>query len=192
MMTLSAKPDEATAHIQSLVARQKRDPKKKYAFLQNRPPRHQNQRLGSSSYRNSGPPQPAPLVSAYVHGQIKQLLRCHTDGLPLTHFNSVFSRKYGNGLNFRRFGFDSIYSLLHSLRDCVRIQELQGGEKWVTAVDLPTRPAAPEPAARSQVIDESRVQGQPQARSRLSDESLGQKRPSKGRGKPIMLLSVKF
>ena len=186
LMTLSAKPDEATKHIQSLVSRQKRDPKKKYAVLQKGGPRYQRQ--GASSYRTQGPPQPPPLVSGYVQGQIKQLLRCHTDGLPLTHFNSVFSRKYGNGLNFRRFGFDSLYSLLYSLKDSVRIQELQGGERWVTAVDIPRFSAAPQPTTRSHVIDEARVQAPPQTRSRLSDESTGQKRPSKGRGKAIISL----
>ena len=182
-MTLSAKADEATKHIQSLVSRQKLDPKKKYAVLQKRP---RTQRHFSASYRTHGPPQPAPLVSAYVIGQIKQLLRCHTDGLPLTHFNSVFSRKYGASLNFKRFGFDSLYELLSSLRDVVRIQELQEGERWVTAADIPGRSAALQPPTRSQVVDETRAQGQ-QTRSRLSDESTGQKRPSKGRGKRYML-----
>lgn len=180
MMTLSAKADEATRHIQSLVSRQKIDNKKKYAVLRNRPS-SRYQRSTGAQYRAHGPSPPAPLVSAYVLGQIKQLLRCHTDGLPLTHFNNVFSKKYGTSLNFKRFGFGSLHELLSSLKDTVRLQELQGGEWWIKAAESPGKSAASRPALKSQISNDDSVQGQ-QTGSRLLDEVAGQKRPSKGRG----------
>ena len=171
-MTLSAKADEATQHIQSLVSRQKIDPKKKYAVLRNRPSRYQRSAV-STQYRGSRPTPPAPLVSAYVLGQIKQLLRCHTDGLPLTHFNNIFSKKFGQSLNFRRFGFGSLHELLYSLKD-VRLQELQGGEWWVKAATSPGK-------AMSHIPDDTRCQPH-LTRSVSAEEPSNQKRPSKGRG----------
>lgn len=181
-MTLSAKADEATKHIQSLVSRQKLDPKKKYAVLRNKQSSRYQGSAGSRN-RGHGPAPPPPLVSAYVLGQIKQLLRCHTDGLPLTHFNNVFSKKYGQSLNFRRFGFGSLHELLYSLKDVVRLQELQGGEWWVRSADSLGKAAFSHPVVKSPVTEDTRGHGQGQEyKSRFSDEASNQKRPSKGRG----------
>ena len=175
MMMLSSKADEATQHIQSLVSRQKIDPKKKYAVLRNRSALRNQRPLSGAQHRSYRPPPPAPLVSAYVLGQIKQLLRCHTDGLPLTHFNNVFSKKFGQSLNFRRFGFGSLIELLYSLRDVVRLQELQGGEWWVKAATPPGQAIPPL------MPEEPRSQGHV-SRSVSMEEQPSHKRPSKGRG----------
>ncbi|GFN73523.1 tudor domain-containing protein 5 [Plakobranchus ocellatus] len=103
-----------------------------YNSNQNLPPRMQyhqaNQRQRA---RHMAPP---PSVPAYVRGQISQLVSQHPQGLPLTHFCSIFRSRFGVPLDFREMGFSSEQDLLASLRDVIGMRTLAGGETRVMSV----------------------------------------------------------
>ncbi|XP_060568435.1 tudor domain-containing protein 5-like [Ruditapes philippinarum] len=202
VMTLTANADDTTKHIQRLVSRQKVSNKQKYAVYRNRggggPPRmyQGNNRYPRRSASNLAPPQ--PMVPAYVRRQIKDLFRSFPNGIPVTHLDSAFSRMYGTGINYRHYGFQNQYEFLQSLKDIIKVEEVERGEWRVFPVDnignrepreLPPRLQAKvnnqhnmqtsqENYQATQPVQHSAVQGQHQPQ-----ESNRRRRPSKGRGR---------
>ncbi|KAK3088007.1 hypothetical protein FSP39_013328 [Pinctada imbricata] len=118
-MCLEAVADSSTAHIQSLVSKQKIPNTKKYATLRRGGPPPQRHR--------SGPPRPLPSVPANIRKQLAILFKSYPDGLPFTHFGPAFSRRFNCQLQFSRLGFTSMRELLQSVPDLVRLQDF-GGE----------------------------------------------------------------
>ncbi|GFR62434.1 tudor domain-containing protein 5 [Elysia marginata] len=78
---------------------------------------------------------PPPSVPAYTRGQISQLVAQHKQGLPLTHFCSIFRNRYGVPLDYREMGFSTEQDLLASLRDIVGLRQLAGGETRVMSLE---------------------------------------------------------
>jgi len=106
VMCLQAVAQEATLHIQRLVSKQKVSNKKKWATLRRGGPIATSSRYSNNSNsRSRGPTQyhkPQPSVPAYIRKQLTQLLRAYQSGLPLTHFDTAFSRRFGVQLDFHR------------------------------------------------------------------------------------------
>ncbi|RUS70498.1 hypothetical protein EGW08_021738, partial [Elysia chlorotica] len=126
-MVLTGVANSSTKHIEKMVQCQKVDSKvkKKPHRSQNLPPRMQCNRPQA---RHMAPP---PSIPAFTRGQISQLLSQHSQGLPLTHFCSIFRSRFGVPLDFREMGFSTEQDLLASLRDIVGMRTLAGGETRV-------------------------------------------------------------
>ena len=125
VMCLSAVADESTAHIQKLVGKQKINNKNKYATLRKGGPPPQRHR--------SGPPRPTPTVPAFIRKNLWLLFKSYPDGLPLTHFEPAFARRFNCQLQFSRLGFSSIRDLLLSVPDIVKVQDFGGEIRVVPA-----------------------------------------------------------
>ncbi|KAL5012203.1 hypothetical protein ScPMuIL_010754 [Solemya velum] len=134
LMVLQAVSDETTRHIESLVSKQKIPNPKKYAALRRggRPTgSYGGQRQAPPSYRSRASPvyeAPRAVVPNFVRQQFKQLFKSYPNGLPLTHFETAFSRRFGVHLNFEKYGFHSLKSMLSSIMDIVQLQVYMGGE----------------------------------------------------------------
>ncbi|XP_041368343.1 tudor domain-containing protein 5-like [Gigantopelta aegis] len=119
MLVLQTPSDSTTKHIERLVARQNIPKPKKYAVLRNR--------TGSSNSRNWRSKH-QPSVPLFIRNQINQLFASYPDGLPLTHFDIAFSRRFGVALDSCRLGFTSTQDLLGSVTDIVKLD--QCGREW--------------------------------------------------------------
>ncbi|XP_021340324.1 tudor domain-containing protein 5-like, partial [Mizuhopecten yessoensis] len=158
VMCLEPVAQEASVHIQKLVSKQKVNNKNKWATLRNGGPstrsrgppqprsfrsynsnRHQ---LSHAPPRNTRPNRPNP-VSAYIRKQISELLKSYPNGLPLTHFDTAFSRRFGVPLSPSGLGFDSMKDLLDSLPDIAKLKEFQGGEWRVAPAYIESREQVP-------------------------------------------------
>ena len=104
-----------------------------YGHNQNLPPRMQ-QNQQSYQRQRARHQAPLPSVPAYVRGQISQLVSQHNQGLPLTHFCSIFRSRFGVPLDFRELGFSTEQDLLASLRDIIGMRTLAGGEMRVMSL----------------------------------------------------------
>lgn len=141
-MVLTAVSNAATEHIHRLVANQRVDPRKKrnhkksFAFLApyaNRYPDRGPQAYNGyvSNWRNTTPPRfraqakhrTVPCVPAPVQKQIKELLKNHPEGLPFTHFTTIFRCRYGVQLDSFSMGFNSDQEMLSSLSDILVLKE---------------------------------------------------------------------
>lgn len=123
------------------------------AYYSQRPPRFNNTNIGYLHYCGYSAPAPVqyphqsharqrarhmappPCVPAYTRGQISQLLSQHKQGLPLTHFCSIFRSRFGVPLDFREMGFSTEQDLLSSLRDILGMRTLAGGETRVMSLE---------------------------------------------------------
>ena len=119
MLVLRTPSDSTTEHIERLVARQNIPKPKKYAVLRKR---------HSSSNSRNWRTKHRPSVPVFVRKQIKQLFASYSYGLPLTHFNTAFSRRFAVSLDSFKLGFASTQDLLSSVPDIVKI--VQCGREW--------------------------------------------------------------
>lgn len=149
-MTLTAKADETTKHIEALVSKQKVNNKKKYAVYRNRgggggqrgPPRsysgYQSQSMPPRYNQRTGrpgmPQPPSRHVPAYVRNQIRELFKSFPDGLPLKQLDSAFFNLYGTRIEYVKFGFYNGTEFLQSLKDIVRFEEYSNGEMRILPV----------------------------------------------------------
>ncbi len=99
-------------------------------------------RPGGSSYRTSpspgiayntrpkprGPPAVQPSVPAYVQCQLKTFLIAHPNGVQSSHFDSLFSEKFGHTICCTKLGFQSLLHMCQVLSDFIGIQKLADGE----------------------------------------------------------------
>lgn len=173
LMVLQAVSDESTRHIESLVSKQKIPNPKKYAALRRGgryqgPSSHFGGPRQSPQYGGPRPSRRAPnpilempraVVPNFVRQQFKQLFKSYPNGLPLTHFESAFSRRFGVHLNFDKYGFQSLKSMLSSIPDIIHLQAYSGGEVRVMDASAKMQ-SQPQPPAystpRSQADEESR------------------------------------
>ncbi|XP_060065757.1 tudor domain-containing protein 5-like [Ylistrum balloti] len=142
VMCLAPVAQEASVHIQKLVSKQKVNNKNKWATLRQggpstrprRPPQPRSYNSNRSRWqkRHTPPRNPPPNISAYIRKQITELLKSYPNGLPLTHFDTAFSRRFGVPISPSGLGFDCMKDLLHSLPDIAKLKEYQGGE-WRVA-----------------------------------------------------------
>ncbi|XP_063423565.1 tudor domain-containing protein 5-like [Mytilus trossulus] len=128
MMCLEVIPDDTTRHIAKLVSKQKIPNKNKYATMRRGPPPRRQQ------YKVT------PSLPRYIKDNISELFRSYSNGLPLTHLDTAYSKRFGSMFSFNRLGFVSIKELLYSIPECVLLKEFQGGEWRV----LPVHMKAPE------------------------------------------------
>ena len=98
-----------------------------------------------------------PSIPAFIRGQISQLLSQHPQGLPLTHFCSIFRSRFGVPLDFREMGFSTEQDLLASLRDIVGMRTLTGGETRV--MSLQACVAWDQAKLRGDAVNSSNSQG---------------------------------
>ncbi|XP_059151478.1 tudor domain-containing protein 5-like isoform X2 [Physella acuta] len=141
-MVLTAVSNAATEHIHRLVANQRIDPRKKrnqkksFSFLApygNRYPERGPPAYNGyvSNWRNTTPPRfraqakhrTVPCVPAPVQKQIKELLKNHPEGLPFTHFTTIFRCRFGVQLDSFSMGFNSDQEMLSSLSDILVLKE---------------------------------------------------------------------
>ncbi|CAC5377238.1 TDRD5 [Mytilus coruscus] len=133
MMCLEVIPDDTTRHIAKLVSKQKIPNKNKYATMRRGPPPRKQQYKVTSS------------LPHYIRNNISELFRSYSNGLPLTHFDTAYSKRFGSIFSFSRLGFVSMKELLYSIPECVLLKEFQAGEWRV----LPVHMKAPEGNWRS-------------------------------------------
>ena len=134
----------SSVHIQNLVSKQKVTNKKKWATLRPGGPTNYNRnRLGPMPpprYASSPQYNYKPTVPAFVRRQIDQLLKSYTNGLPLTHFDTAFSKRFGSQICYKKLGFQSMRSLLETIPYTARIKDFQGGEVRVISISYNDRP----------------------------------------------------
>lgn len=128
MMCLEVIPDDTTRHIAKLVSKQKISNPQKYATMRRGPPPRKQQRQLPST------------LPHYIRKNISELFRSYSNGLPLTHFDTAYSRRFGSMFSFSRLGFVSLKELLYSIPDIVMLKEFQAGEWRV----LPAKAKAPD------------------------------------------------
>jgi hypothetical protein len=128
MMCLEAIPDDTTRHIAKLVSKQKIPNKKKYATMRKGPPPRMQRK------------QVPPSLPHYIRKNISELFKSYGNGLPLTHFDTAYSKRFGSMFSFSRLGFVSMKELIYSVPDLVILKEYQGGEWRV----LPAHCHAPD------------------------------------------------
>lgn len=145
VMCLQPVAQEASVHIQKLVSKQKVNNKNKWATLRRggptprsrsgpTAPRHYRSYVNNNRRPPSQAPPPSfqPMVSAYIRKQIAELLKSYPNGLPVTHFDTAFSRRFGVQLSPTGLGFNSVKDLLSVLPDIAKLKEFQGGELRVS------------------------------------------------------------
>lgn len=184
MMTLRAKADETTKHIQSLVSKQKVNNKNKYAvYRQKRNGQRTSQYSGQQHQRNRPQTNPAPappMVPAYLRNQIQDLFKSFPNGLGIMQFDGAFGRIYGTRINFSNYGFPNLFELLKSMPDIVRVQLVNRSEWIVVPVTTKTSHVSPAVKSGTNVPTQEK---RPPGVQQYSDFSDGnQKRPSRGRG----------
>ncbi|XP_071097554.1 tudor domain-containing protein 5-like [Haliotis cracherodii] len=123
ILILKAPTDPTTQHIERLVSRQKIPNKKKWAVLRKPPPRR-------NTYR------PAPIVPSHLRNQIQNLFKSYGDGLPITHFETCFSKRFGYQLDYKKLRFDTLSDLLESIPLVVKLLPFQNGELRVVPTDF--------------------------------------------------------
>ncbi|KAL4218912.1 hypothetical protein ACF0H5_021500 [Mactra antiquata] len=194
MMTLSAKADETTKHIQKLVSKQKVPNKKKYAVYRQRGgygPPHRYQMPDRSrypprrQYQQLAPPQ--PVVPAFVRRQMGDLFRSFPDGVEVIYLEKAFMRVYGTGLNYQHYGFMNQYEFLQSMGDIIKVEEVRKGEWYVLPVEYRKKPE-PLMSVNSAPLKTSPVQLDSQETigklNNYNDTSTSKiNRSSKGRGR---------
>ena len=186
-MTLKAKADETTAHIERLVTKQKVTNKKKYAVYRQRPgsgggrgPSKGYQ--GGMQYSNRPRPQgnlmpPAPMVPAYLRHQIQDMFKSFPNGLDVLDMDPAFCRLYGTKINFKHYGFMNMYDLLMSIPDSITIQKSSSTEWKVMPVRRYRTPQQTRPnSAQTKQTSPIGVTPHP------DQEDRNKKRPSRGRG----------
>lgn len=161
VMCLEPVAQEASVHIQKLVSKQKVNNKNKWATLRQggpsvrtrRPPpprfhrTHNNNRFPQQNRPPLIKQLPPPSISAYIRKQISELLKSYPNGLPLTHFDTAFSRRFGVPLSPTGLGFNSMKELLASLPDIAKLKEFLGGE-WRVAPAYVEQNRSQEPIPR--------------------------------------------
>ncbi|KAH3791865.1 hypothetical protein DPMN_145356, partial [Dreissena polymorpha] len=201
VMTLKAKPDETTAHIQSLVSRQKIPNKRKFAI-------HRQHGVGGGSRRYQPPPRyhsspshsrynqpspPPPMVPAYIRSQLRALLNSFPNGLAVSQLDTAFNRMFGTGINYRHYGFPDQHELLRSMPNIVQLQ--QSNFDW----RVYPIPEAKSPSTQTQQQQSPESQKGPPSfltspelpntmtgvltQQSPTETGDNQQRPSKGRGK---------
>ena len=126
VMCVAGIADSNTAHIQKLVSKQKVANKNKWATLRRGGPPPQRHR--------SQPPCPLPTVPAFLRNHLKELFKSYPDGLPFTHFDAAFSKRFNIQIDPIRIGFTSLRELLKSVPFILEVKELQNGEVRVYPV----------------------------------------------------------
>lgn len=184
MMTLRAKADETTKHIQSLVSKQKVNNKNKYAvYRQKRNGQRSFQYSGQQHQRNQSQTNPAPappMVPAYLRNQIQDFFKSFPNGLGIMQFDGAFGRIYGTRINFRNYGFPNLFELLKSMPDIVRVQLVNRSE-WIV-VPVITKASHVSPTFRSGTNVPAQEKSPPGVQQYLDASDRNQKRPSRGRG----------
>lgn len=207
-MTLKAKADETTKHIEKLVSKQKVTNKKKYAVHRTRgrggggPGGRQfyGQRfqapLPQQRYSRPMPPHMTPrppMVPAYIRRQLVELFKSFPDGLYLSQLDSAFSRLFGTGINYRTFGFPDQYELLRSIPEDVRLEKTNYDWKLIPVYPrqeltrhVYNRGSAEVPSYSSPARNVQSSGGQTSGATSLPTSPNaagdGTSRPSKGRG----------
>lgn len=126
VMCVAGIADSNTAHIQKLVSKQKVANKNKWATLRKGgppPQRHKTQQ-----------PRPLPTVPPFIRNYLTQLFKSYPDGLPFTHFDAAFSKRFNIQIDPIRLGFTSLRELLKSVPYILEVKELQNGEVRVCPV----------------------------------------------------------
>nr|XP_022323626.1 tudor domain-containing protein 5-like [Crassostrea virginica] len=126
VMCVAGIADSNTAHIQKLVSKQKVANKNKWATLRKGGPPPQRHR--------SQPPRPLPTVPAFLRNHLRELFKSYPDGLPFTHFDAAFSKRFNIQIDPIRLGFTSLRELLKSVPFILEVKELQNGEVRVYPV----------------------------------------------------------
>lgn len=116
IMCLEAIPDDTTRHIAKLVSKQKIPNKNKYATMRKGPPPRMQRK------------QVPPSLPHYIRKNISELFKSYGNGLPLTHFDTAYSKRFGSMFSFSRLGFVSMKELIYSIPDLVILKEYQDGE----------------------------------------------------------------
>ncbi|XP_061169727.1 tudor domain-containing protein 5-like [Saccostrea echinata] len=124
VMCVAGIADSNTAHIQKLVSRQKVSNKNKWATLRKGGPPPQRHR--------SQQPRPLPTVPPFIRNYLSQLFKAYPDGLPFTHFDAAFSKRFNIQIDPIRLGFSSLKELLKTVPDILEVKELQNGEVRVS------------------------------------------------------------
>ncbi|XP_062610379.1 tudor domain-containing protein 5-like [Saccostrea cucullata] len=120
VMCVAGIADSNTAHIQKLVSKQKVTNKNKWATLRKGGPPPQRHR--------SQQPRPLPTVPPFIRNYLLQLFKAYPDGLPFTHFDAAFSKRFNIQIDPIRLGFSSLKELLKTVPDILEVKELQNGE----------------------------------------------------------------
>lgn len=178
MMTVRAKADKTTAHIQKLVTKQRVPNKKKYAV--HRPNRNGP---GPRMYQGGGMQHsqrprnlmaPHPMVPAYLRHQILEVFKSFPKGLDLIEFEDAFSRLFGLRINYTNYGFPSLFELLKSIPSAVTVQRCENDEWKVRPVNVI------KPQNQLQSVESKQI---PSGVKNATDTGdLRHKRPSRGRG----------
>lgn len=126
VMCVAGIADSNTAHIQKLVSKQKVANKNKWATLRKGGPPPQRHRTQQ--------PRPLPTVPPFIRNYLTQLFKSYPDGLPFTHFDAAFSKRFNIQIDPIRLGFTSLRELLKSVPYILEVKELQNGEVRVCPV----------------------------------------------------------
>lgn len=126
VMCVEGIADSNTAHIQKLVSKQKVANKNKWATLRKGGPPPQRHRTQQ--------PRPLPTVPPFIRNYLTQLFKSYPDGLPFTHFDAAFSKRFNIQIDPIRLGFTSLRELLKSVPYILEVKELQNGEVRVCPV----------------------------------------------------------
>ncbi|EDO42256.1 predicted protein [Nematostella vectensis] len=113
--------DEASQRVASLIAKQKKAPKKSRA-------------THVISVRPSLPPN----VPYFTRSKIKELLSFYPSGLLGAMFPQAYERHCKHALDVKGIGFGSSQELLRSIPDIARIEQIKGGGYRVYAVQEKT------------------------------------------------------
>ena len=136
-LVIRGKADHTTAHIKSLVSRQKVDVSKalkKRAAVARKASRPNYGSIGGR--RNAGAPgvKPRgprfgvrPTVPAYLQTEIKSFLIMHPNGVLNTEFELQFGKKFGHTIPYSKMGFSSLRDLTMSMSDSVSVEMLSRG-----------------------------------------------------------------
>ncbi len=140
-LVIRGKADHTTAHIKSLVSRQKVDVSKalkKRAAVErrsNRPPGHGGRmppggrmRAGPAGVKPRGPRFGVrPTVPAHLQSEVKSFLMMHPNGVLNTEFELQFARKFGHTIPYSKMGFSSLRDLTMSMSNSVSVEMLSRG-----------------------------------------------------------------
>lgn len=126
VMCVAGIADSNTAHIQKLVSKQKVANKNKWATLRKGGPPPQRHKTQHS--------RPLPTVPPFIRHHLGQLFKSYPDGLPFTHFDAAFSKRFNIQIDPIRLGFSSLKELLQTVPHILEVKELQNGEVRVCPV----------------------------------------------------------
>ncbi|XP_029474326.1 tudor domain-containing protein 5 isoform X2 [Rhinatrema bivittatum] len=126
---LNAIADEATKKIAVLVSKQKNKPKSRLITQ-----RYQREFI-STRLNLARRGRTAPILPAAVKSELKDLLSISS--VLLSDFEKAFFQRFGYKFQYTRYGFYSMFEVLHAASDIIQVQQTRAGS--LLTLNYPTR-----------------------------------------------------